>query len=193
MDYYKVDEGIININGYPIEKISKSWLRSKIVYISQSIFFFKAKLERIYYLEIYIDCKKIKDYLKIVGLEDFLEKLPIGLDTIIEEDASNLSEGQKQRLAVCRALLKKPEILILDEATSHLDSITEKKISDLFKEISDKITTITIAHRLSSIVDSDLIYFMDGGKIISKGSHKDLLRENEFYREMVNNLAISPI
>ncbi|MDU1316834.1 peptidase domain-containing ABC transporter [Anaerococcus hydrogenalis] len=194
MDYYKVDEGIININGYSIEKISKSWLRSKIVYISQSIFFFKATIrENLLLGNIYIDDREIKDYLKIVGLEDFLEKLPKGLDTIIEEDASNLSEGQKQRLAICRALLKKPEILILDEATSHLDSITEKKISDLFKDISDKITTITIAHRLSSIVDSDLIYFMDGGKIISKGSHKDLLRENEFYREMVNNLAISPI
>lgn len=165
MDYYKVDEGIININGYPIEKISKSWLRSKIVYISQSIFFFKATIrENLLLGNIYIDDKKIKDYLKIVGLEDFLEKLPNGLDTIIEEDASNLSEGQKQRLAICRALLKKPEILILDEATSHLDSITEKKISDLFKDISDKITTITIAHRLSSIVDSDLIYFMDGGE-----------------------------
>lgn len=190
MRFYPVETNSIFINDISIDKISKKWLRTKISYLSQSVFFFRGTIrENMMLGNSYISDSEIIEMLMKVDLLDMLNKLPNGLDTVIEEGAVNFSEGQKQRLALCRAMLSKPEVIILDEATSHLDSITEKRINDLFQEISDSITIITIAHRLSSIINSDRIYFIEDGCVKSSGTHEDLLLKNSTYSKMVENLA----
>src|SRR5690606_12929804 len=109
--------------------------------------------------------------------------LPLRYETLLEEKGANLSGGQRQRLSIARALLKKPEILIMDEATSNLDSITEKAIEGTIEECTKNTTTIIIAHRLSTIMRCDRIYVMDKGKVIEYGTHEELLsKQGSYYR-----------
>ena len=108
----------------------------------------------------------------------------MGYDTPLDENASNLSGGQKQRLAIARALLQKPKLLILDEATSQLDSITEAGIKDTIFNSQEELTCIIIAHRLSTIQACDRIYVMENGKIVENGEHKDLLKKDGLYANL---------
>ena len=185
MGFYEVKEGKISINNININNISKEVLRDKVSYISQDTFFFSGTIkENLEFacdgvtLEMMIDaCKKAQ-------IHDYIESLPMGYRTPLEEKGSNLSGGQRQRLSIARALIRKPEILIMDEATSNLDSITERAIQNTLDECIKDVTTIIIAHRLSTIKKCDKIYVMDKGKVIEEGSHKELLEKNGYYHKL---------
>ena len=113
---------------------------------------------------------------KSAQAHDFINELPLRYETRLEENGANLSGGQRQRLSIARAMLKKPDILILDEATSNLDAITERQLDKTINEYSESMTTIFIAHRLSTIKSCDQIFVMDKGKIIERGTHEELKR-----------------
>ncbi|NNJ71793.1 MAG: ATP-binding cassette domain-containing protein, partial [Enterobacterales bacterium] len=117
-------------------------------------------------------------------IEEFIESLPDGWDTIVGERGLKLSGGEKQRVAIARALLKKPQILIFDEATSSLDSKTEQSIQSTLEEISQNYTTMIIAHRLSTVVNANRILVMDNGGLIEQGSHEELLSLKSSYAQM---------
>ena len=117
-------------------------------------------------------------------LHDFIKNLPDGYETIVGERGLKLSGGEKQRVAIARALLKKPKIFFFDEATSSLDTKTEKEIQKNLEEVSKDITTIVIAHRLSTIINSNTILVLNDGEIVEKGNHKELLNLNGLYADM---------
>ena len=123
---------------------------------------------------------------KICELEEYINSLPLKYNTRIEENGKNLSGGQKQRLAIARALLKKSEILIMDEATSNLDYITERSIEKTINNFSKNMTTIIIAHRLSTIKDCDKIFVLRNAQIVETGNHRDLLNQRGYYYQLWN-------
>ncbi|MBN1038409.1 peptidase domain-containing ABC transporter [Clostridium botulinum] len=182
LNFYQCEKGEVLINGYNIKDINVEALRSKIAYISQEIFLFSGTIkENLLFGQDDVDFEKIVDACKRAKIHDFINEQPLRYETMIEENGSNLSGGQKQRIAIARALIREPEILIMDEATSSLDSITEKAIEKTMYEFSKDITTIIIAHRLSTIMRCDKIYVMDKGKIIESGSHSELINERGRY------------
>ncbi|MDA1926049.1 peptidase domain-containing ABC transporter [Bacillus cereus] len=186
MAYYEPQEGNIYYDNYDTKEISRTALREKIAYVSQESFFFSGSIyENLKFgLNRQIDLAEVIEVCKQACIHEFISELPLRYETLLEENASNLSGGQRQRLAIARALLKNPDILILDEATSNLDSTTEKKITDVIKEFSEQgITVIIIAHRLSTIQHADQIFVMQQGEIFEQGSHEELLiKKGEYYR-----------
>jgi ATP-binding cassette subfamily B protein len=121
---------------------------------------------------------------KAANAHHFIQALPEGYDTILNEEASNLSQGEKQLLTIARAFLRDPDILILDEATSNVDTLTEVSIQKAMKELTHGRTSFVIAHRLSTIKNADLILTMNEGKIIEMGNHRQLLDKNGFYADL---------
>ena len=121
---------------------------------------------------------------KLAQADDFVQKMPNGYDTYIEQGGSNVSGGQKQRLCIARALLKKPKVLILDDSTSAVDTKTDALIREAFKEYIPDTTKIIIAQRIASVQDADKIIVLDGGKIAAMGSHDELLKTSDIYREV---------
>ena len=141
-----------------------------------------------------IDCsfEEIVKACKLSKADDFINELPLRYDTVLEENGANLSGGQKQRLAIARALIKNPHVLIMDEATSNLDSITEKSIEQTIHGLTEGTTTIIIAHRLSTIMSCDKIYVMDKGKIIEQGTHHELMEsKGKYFRLWKDQLPVS--
>lgn len=126
--------------------------------------------------------KLFNELIKRCSLDDLCGKLPFGIDTMLDENGVNLSGGERQKIAIARALYKNPDILILDEATSNLDNVTEKKIVDMIKKITKDKTVITIAHRLSTIKDYDEIFVMKKGKIVDSGNYKKLCETNILFK-----------
>lgn len=182
MGFYDVEEGRILLNNYNIKNIDKEILRNKVSYISQESFFFSGTIkENLEFARDGITYEEIIDVCKKAQIHDYIENLPMGYESYLEEKGSNLSGGQRQRLSIARALLKQPEILIMDEATSNLDSITERAIQKTLEECTENVTTIIIAHRLSTIKKCNRIYVMDKGRIIEEGSHKELLNQKGYY------------
>ncbi len=182
MNFYEFEKGEIMFGDYNIKDINIESLRDKIAYISQDIFLFSGTIRENLMLgneDATLD--EIIEACKLSKANEFIEKMPLRYDTMLEENGANLSGGQKQRLAIARALLKKPDILIMDEATSNLDSITEKAIEKTINELSDNITTVIIAHRLSTIMRCDKIYVMADGEIIEQGSHTQLMNDRKSY------------
>ncbi|WP_142415044.1 peptidase domain-containing ABC transporter [Hathewaya massiliensis] len=176
MNFYQCEKGELLINGYNIKEINIEALRDKIAYISQETFLFVGTImENLTLGNPYLTYEEIIEACKKAQIHDFINSLPLRYNTLIEENGSNFSGGQKQRLSIARAILREPEILIMDEATSNLDSITEKAIENTILELSNDITTITIAHRLSTIIKCDTIYVLEEGKIIESGSNKELI------------------
>lgn len=182
MNFYQYEKGELLINDYNINDINIDLLRDKIAYISQETFLFNGTIiENLLLGNPYLTYEEIVDACKKARIHDFINSLPLRYNTLIEENGANFSGGQKQRLSIARAILRKPEILIMDEATSNLDSITEKAIEKTIQEFSKDITTIIIAHRLSTIMRCDNIYILENGEIIEKGSHKSLIESNGKY------------
>ncbi len=182
MNFYPWEKGEIFIGDYNIKDINLESLRNRIAYISQDIFLFSGTIRE--NLELGNEDATLEDIIeacKLSKADEFINKLPLRYETMLEENGANLSGGQKQRLAIARALLKKPDILIMDEATSNLDSITEKVIEKTINNLSKDITTIIIAHRLSTIMRCDKIFVMEQGKFIEQGTHNQLIQKKGRY------------
>lgn len=192
MGFYEVKEGNIVINSDNINTINKEVLRSKISYISQHPFFFSGTIkENLEFAMEGVTREMIVDACKKAHIDEYIQSQPMGYKTPLEEKAANLSGGQRQRLAIARALIRNPEILIMDEATSNLDSITESAIQKTLEECTQNVTTIIIAHRLSTIKKCDKIFVMDKGKIIEQGSHSELLKEKGYYYRLWSEQCLS--
>lgn len=182
MNFYNVEKGEILINGLNINDINLEVLRDKIAYISQEPFLFNATImENLKFGKEHVSYENIIEGCKKAQIHDFINSLPLRYDTLIEENGSNFSGGQKQRLSIARAIIKNPDILIMDEATSNLDSITEKAISDTMEEFMKDKTSIIIAHRLSTIKNCNKIYVLEKGKVIEEGNHQELLSSKGYY------------
>ena len=184
LKYYLVQEGEILIDDYNIKDLSYKSLRDRIGYVPQDIFLFSGTVrENIAFGVNNISMEEIVDAAKKSRAHEFINKLPLRYETHVGERGSNLSGGQKQRIAIARAILKNPDILILDEATSNLDTATERAIHQTIKHVSKGITSIIIAHRLSTILSCDKIILLEDGKIKEMGSHQDLLAlRGDYYK-----------
>lgn len=183
---YPLKKGKIAIGDYDINYISNYSLRNLISVVPQQIDLFSGNvIENIALGEDFPDVQRILNITKDLGIMNFVEKLPNGFQTYLGENGALLSGGQKQRIAIARALYKNPEILILDEATSSLDSEAEQVIQKTLEEFRNQgKTMVIIAHRLSTIANSDEILVMKEGKIIEQGNHKDLISRNSIYKLM---------
>ncbi|MDY2631822.1 MAG: peptidase domain-containing ABC transporter [Clostridium sp.] len=185
LKYYTPEEGKININGYNIEELDLYNLRKNIAYVPQNVELFSGSIrENITLGKSNASYEEIKSACENAGCKEFIEKLPGKYDTFLEEAGGGLSGGEKQRIAMARALIKKPSFLILDEATSNLDFISEAKIFDTLFKKGKNITMLIIAHRLSTIRSCDIIYVMDKGKIVEEGNHESLLKKKGYYYKL---------
>ena len=181
---YPVTQGLIKIDGIDIKEIEKSHLRSSIGVVLQENYFFSGTVrENIALTKQNATLEEVIYAAKLAGADEFVQKLPRGYDTVLEENASNLSGGQKQRLAIARALLTNPPILIFDEATSALDPESECVIQQNLKAISRGRTVLIISHRLSIVSHADNIVVIDSGTLSDTGNHKELLSRDGIYKE----------
>ena len=188
MRFYDIDRGSIKINGVDIKDVSRKNLRSLFGMVLQDSWLFRGTIyDNILYGRQDATRQEIIEAAKKAYCHSFIEKLPRGYDTVLNEEASNISQGQRQLLTIARALLSDPEILILDEATSSVDTRTEALIQKAMKNLLKERTNFVIAHRLSTIVNSDMILVLDKGDIVEKGNHKELLASHGIYAELYNS------
>ncbi|MDR0308502.1 MAG: peptidase domain-containing ABC transporter, partial [Coriobacteriales bacterium] len=182
---YEFEKGDIRFGNYNIKDISLETLRAKVGYVPQDPHFFSGPIRE--NLMLGLDgqsMEKMTDACARVGAVDFINKLPMRYETYLEENAANLSGGQRQKLAIARVLMREPDILILDEATSHLDSNSEAVIRDTIALMPADVSVLLIAHRLSSIMHCDLICVMQDGRIVESGSHAELMAMGGHYWEL---------
>jgi len=182
---YAIQDGNITIGNLNIKYIDNTSLRELVSVVPQKIDLFAGTITENIGVGQYVpDEERIIEICKSIGVLEFIEKLPEGFDTYLGENGANLSGGQKQRIAIARALYVNPEILVLDEATSSLDSSSENYIQNTIQKLKDSgKTVIVIAHRLSTIVDSDTIVVLDDGAVVETGTHKELYDQKGAYHE----------
>ncbi len=187
MRFYEIQGGFIKVDGRDIRDIPRSGLRSRFGMVLQDTWLFKGSIrENIAYGKEGATDEEIVRAATAAHADHFIRTLPDGYDTILNEEASNISQGQKQLITIARAILADPAILILDEATSSVDTRTEVLIQKAMAALMEDRTSFVIAHRLSTIRDAELILVMDKGSIIEQGTHKELLEKKGFYAELYN-------
>ena len=180
---YSPTNGNIELDSQDIAKVNLASLREKISIVDQNTTLFDdTVLNNIKYARPDASNQDVYEAAELSMCKDFIDNLENGYETMIGENGVRLSGGEKQRLSIARAFLKKSRIILLDEATSSLDSETEEKIQKALSELTFDKTTIVIAHRLSTILNSDNIYVVDNGEIIDSGKHEDLLVKSEVYK-----------
>ena len=180
--FYDIDQGRITIDGLDIRQIKRAQLRSLLGIVLQDTYLFAASVkENIRYGRLDASDAEVEQAAKLANAHAFITRLPNGYDTVLSEDGSNLSQGQRQLLAIARAILADPAILILDEATSSVDTRTEQQIQSAMLQLMKGRTSFVIAHRLSTIRNADLIVVIDQGHIIEQGKHQELLDRKGFY------------
>ena len=183
--FYDVDAGRITIDGIDVRDMTIESLRRQIGIVQQDVFLFAGTLrDNIAYGRLGASDEEILEAARRAQLEELIESLPQGLDTLIGERGVKLSGGQKQRLSIARIFLKNPPILILDEATSALDTETERAIQEALDELAKGRTTLVIAHRLATIKHADRIVVIDGGRVVEQGRHDELLRLGGVYARL---------
>ncbi len=185
---YPIQEGQIRIGEFDIAQVTNESLRRMVGTVPQQIELFAGSIaENIALGDLYPDMQRIITLAEQLGLKEFIEKLPQNYMTYIGEHGASLSGGERQRLAIARALYKEPEILIFDEATSSLDSVSERFVKQTLKSLAERgKTIIVIAHRLSTVRDADAIVVLDDGKVVQHGTHEELIQEDGTYRKLWN-------
>lgn len=188
MRFYEIQGGRITIDGVDIKDFKRGDLRAMFGMVLQDTWLFNGSIkDNIAYSKQDATFEEIVQAAKAAHAEHFIRTLPEGYDTIINEEASNISQGQKQLLTIARVILRNPSILILDEATSSVDTRTEVQIQKAMNNLMKGRTSFVIAHRLSTIRDADLILVMNNGSIIEQGNHEELLEKKGFYADLYNS------
>lgn len=186
--FYEPTKGRILIDGVNYKDRSVGWLRSNIGYVQQTPFIFKGTIkDNIKYGKLNASDEEVIKAAKIVDLHNFILSLPEGYNTFLKDGGNELSQGQKQLISFARAIIRNPKILILDEATSSIDTETEHIIQSAISKVLKGRTSIMIAHRLSTIVDCDRILVMKDGKVIEDGNHKTLMEKHGYYYQLYMN------
>ena len=187
MRFYEIDSGEICIDGIPISRVTRENVHDQFCMVLQDTWLFEGTIkENIIYSKQGVTDEEVIAACKAVGIHHFIRTLPHGYDTVLN-DKANLSAGQKQLVTIARAIIQDSPLLILDEATSSVDTRTEKLVQEAMDKLTQGRTSFVIAHRLSTIKDADLILVMKDGDIIESGNHKELLEEGGFYSELYNS------
>ncbi len=185
MRFYDVDEGVIRMEGEDIRHITRDSLRENYGMVLQETWLKSATIaENIAYGNPQATREEIIHAAKEAHAHSFITRMPDGYDTVISEEGGNLSQGQKQLLCIARVMLRLPPVLILDEATSSIDTRTEIQVQKAFEKLMEGRTSFIVAHRLSTIRTADRILVMKDGNIIEQGTHEELLAQNGFYRQL---------
>jgi len=193
--FYDVDDGQVMIDDQNIQNVTMASLHANIALVSQEIMLFDDTIRaNIAYGRQGASDDDIEQAAKLAAADGFIQTLPNGYDTMVGEQGIRLSGGQRQRLAIARAMLKNAPILLLDEATSALDTESERKVQAALETLMEGRTTLIIAHRLSTVVDADMIYVIDQGRVIELGNHQELLDRGQVYRHLYDlQFARDPI
>ena len=185
MRFYDIDDGNIYLDNNDIYNIKRKDLRKSYAMVLQDTWLFQASVfENLSYSREDITLDDVIKVCKVARIHHFIERLPQGYDTILSEGGINISKGQRQLLTIARAMLLNAKMLILDEATSNVDTRTEIKIQEAMKKLMENKTCFIIAHRLSTIQNADLILVVKDGNIVEQGKHEELLKQNGFYNEL---------
>ena len=187
--FYDVTKGEVLIDGKNVKEVEKDSLRNSLgIVLQDTVLFNESVMENIRYGKLDATDEEVIEAAKLADAHSFIKRLPEGYDTILNEDASNISKGQAQLINIARVILNNPEILVLDEATSNVDTRMEVKIQKAMNTLLKGRTSFVIAHRLSTIVKSDQILVMNAGRIIEKGNHEELINQKGTYYKMYTGI-----
>lgn len=189
---FDVTEGEILLDGMNVKSLTEDVLRKEISIIRQEPFIFnRTILENFKLVDSKIDLKTVRKYCKLAFLDDYIMTLPNKYNTLLGEGGVNLSGGQKQRLAIARTLAKQSKVILFDEATSALDNNSQAFIKKTIDNLVSDHTVIIVAHRLSTIIDADIIYLVDDGKVVAQGTHDELIKTNLIYQNLYNSESLN--
>ncbi len=182
---YHADSGTIKLDGYDIESLTRDSIRNNMSIITQSPYIFNFSIkDNLLIAKPGASMREMRSVCQAACIDDYIMSLPEGYETMLGEGGVILSGGQRQRLAIARALLKKTEVILFDEATSALDNETQEQIQRAIGNLQGEYTILIVAHRLSTVIDSDRIFVVDKGKIVADGTHQELLRSCQFYHDL---------
>ncbi len=192
MRFYDVNAGAVKVDGRDIRTVSRNALRSRFGMVLQETFLFTGTIrDNLTLGKPDATDEEIIEASKAAHAHEFIRRLPDGYDTVLSAEGGTLSQGQKQLLCIARLMLALPPMLILDEATSSIDTRTEIKIQDAFSKMMKGRTTFVVAHRLQTIRDADLILYMENGHVLEQGSHKELLAKGGYYAKLYYSQFVS--
>ncbi|PPA68914.1 ABC transporter ATP-binding protein [Jeotgalibacillus proteolyticus] len=186
--FYDVTDGVIRMDGRDIQTIKRSSLRSHMAFVLQDSFLFEGTVrENIRYGSLTATDEEVEKAAELANAASFIRKMPDQFDTVLQADGQGISQGQRQLLSIARAILADPKILVLDEATSSIDTITEIKIQEALQRLMEGRTSFVIAHRLNTIQNADQIFVLNNGQLIESGNHEALIKQKGFYADLHNS------